>query len=197
MAKIVDKAKKRKEIALSCKELFLEKGMKVTVSELAKAAGIGKGTIYEYFKNKEDIIFEILNLLIEEFNKDFFVKLSSADTVFEKLLIFAEFFYKDYEDLQKIYKEFLSINLTSSNSEMKQFATKSKEFYYKVLEDILNYGIERKELKKKAVKYKRIIYNMCEGLFIESETTELIKNKEKEFKNEITLLYKLLKKDKK
>ena len=197
MAKIVDKAKKRKEIALSCKELFLEKGMKVTVSELAKAAGIGKGTIYEYFKNKEDIIFEILNLLIEEFNKDFFIRLNTANTAFEKLLIFAEFFYKDYKDLQEIYKEFLSINLTSSNSEMKQFATKSKEFYYNVLEDILNYGIERKELKKKAVKYKKIIYNMCEGLFIESETTELIKNKEKEFKNEITLLYKLLKKDKK
>jgi len=192
MAKIVDKAEKRKEIALSCKDLFLEKGMKVTVLELSRAAGIGKGTIYEYFKNKEDIIFEILNLLIEEFNKEFFVRLNSVESSFEKLLVFAQFFYKDYKDLQKIYKEFLSINLTSSNSEMRQFATKSKEFYYKVLEDILNYGIERKELKRNATQYKKIIYNMCEGLFIESETTNLVKDKEKEFKKELKLIYGLL-----
>jgi len=197
MAKLINKQEKRKEIALNCKELFLEKGMKVTISALADAANIGKGTIYEYFKNKEDIIFEILNLLIEEFNKDFFVRLNSADTVFEKLLIFAEFFYRDYKDLQKIYKEFLSINLTSSNKEIKQFATKSKEFYYQVLEDILNYGIEKNELKKNSIEYKKIIYNMCEGLFIESETTELIRDKEKEFKKELSLLYKLLKKDNK
>jgi len=194
MAKIVNKQEKRKEIALSCKTLFLEKGMKVTISALASAANIGKGTIYEYFKNKEDIIFEILNLLIEEFNKDFFVRLNSANSAFEKLLIFAEFFYKDYRDLQKIYKEFLSINLTSSNKEMKKFITEVKEFYYKVLEDILNYGIEKNELKKDSIEYKKIIYNMCEGLFIESETTELIRDKEMEFKKELKAMYELLKK---
>jgi len=194
MAKIVNKQEKRKEIALSCKTLFLEKGMKVTISALAGAANIGKGTVYEYFKNKEDIIFEILNLLIEEFNRDFFVRLNSANTAFEKLLIFAEFFYKDYKDLQKIYKEFLSINLTSSNKEMKEFATKSKEFYYQVLEDILNYGIEKNELKKISIEYKKIIYNMCEGLFIESETTELVRDKEREFKKELKAMYELLKK---
>jgi len=194
MAKIVNKQEKRKEIALNCKELFLEKGMKVTVLALAQSAHVGKGTIYEYFKNKEDIIFEILNLLIEEFNKEFFVRLNSVNTAFEKLLIFAEFFYRDYKDLQKIYKEFLSINLTTSTQEMKEFATRNKEFYYKVLEDILKYGIAKKELKKKSLKYKRVIYTMCEGLFIESETTELIRDKEKEFKKELKAMYELLKK---
>jgi len=194
MAKIVNKQEKRKEIALNCKELFLEKGMKVTVLALAQSAHVGKGTIYEYFKNKEDIIFEILNLLIEEFNKEFFVRLNSVNTAFEKLLIFAEFFYRDYKDLQKIYKEFLSINLTTSTQEMKEFATGNKEFYYKVLEDILKYGIAKKELKKKSLKYKRIIYTMCEGLFIESETTNLVGDKEREFKKELKAIYKLLKK---
>ena len=29
---------------------------KITVSEIAKEAGIGKGTVYEYFESKEEII---------------------------------------------------------------------------------------------------------------------------------------------
>ena len=197
MAKIVNKEEKRQEIAIKCKDLLLEKGMKVTISELAKTAGIGKGTVYEYFKNKEDMVFEILNILKEEFNAELFTRLSGAKNSFEKLLIFFEFFYKDHYELQKIYKEFLAITLTSSNEDMKNYATKSKSFYYSILEDILKEGIERKELKKKALKYKNIIYNMCEGLFLESEVTFLIKDKQEAFKKEIELVYKLLKKDKK
>ena len=196
MAKIVNKEEKRKEIAIKCKDLLLEKGMKVTISELAKTAGIGKGTVYEYFKNKEDMVFEILNILKEEFNAELFTGLDNAKNSFEKLLIFFEFFYKDHYELQKIYKEFLAITLTSSNEEMKNYATKNKTFYYSILNDILKEGIEKKELKKKALKYKRIIYNMAEGFFIESEVTFLIDNKEKIFKKEINLIYKLLKKDK-
>ncbi len=196
MAKIVNKEEKRREIAIKCKDLLLEKGMKVTISELAKTAGIGKGTVYEYFKNKEDMVFEILNILKEEFNAELFTGLDNAKNSFEKLLIFFEFFYKDHYELQKIYKEFLAITLTSSNEEMKNYATKNKTFYYSILNDILKEGIEKKELKKKALKYKRIIYNMAEGFFIESEVTFLIDNKEKMFKKEINLIYKLLKKDK-
>lgn len=197
MAKIVNKEKKRKEIALKCKDLFLQKGMKVTVSELAKAADIGKGTTYEYFKNKEDIIFEILNILTEEFNKELFSKLKNENNTYEKLLVFFEFFYKNYEELKKIYKEFMAITLTSKNEEMRSFATKIKRFYYQILENILKEGVEKKELKKKAVKYTNALYNMAEGFFIESELTFLFEDKEKEFKKELELFYKLLKKDKK
>ncbi len=197
MAKRINKEEKRKEIALKCKDLFLQKGMKVTVSELAKAANIGKGTTYEYFKNKEDIIFEILNILTEEFNKEFFSKLKNVNNTYEKLLVFFEFFYKNYEELKKIYNEFIAITLTSKNEEMKNFATKIKKFYCQILEDILKEGVEKKELKKKSVKYTYILYNMAEGFFIESELTFLFKDKEKEFKKELDLFYKLLKKDKK
>ena len=54
--KVVDKEQRRKEIALSCLDLIHDVGIKkLTVSQVAQIAGIGKGTIYEYFENKEDI----------------------------------------------------------------------------------------------------------------------------------------------
>ena len=195
MPKIVNKEEKRKEIALKCKDLFLQRGMKVTVSELAKAAGIGKGTTYEYFKNKEDIIFEILNILIEDFNNDLFMKLNTKNNTFEKLLIFFEFFYKNYEELKKIYQEFLAIALTSQNEEMKKFATKTKKFYLDLLRNIIKDGIKNKELKKKSIKYVNILYNMAEGFLISTELTYIFEDKEKEFKKEIELMFKLLQKD--
>lgn len=38
-------------------ELIVEdKGMACTVSDIAKQAGIGKGSIYYYFKSKEEIL---------------------------------------------------------------------------------------------------------------------------------------------
>lgn len=54
--KFVDKELKVQEIALAALQLFSQKGYSSTsVGQIAAAAGIGKGTIYEYFKTKEDI----------------------------------------------------------------------------------------------------------------------------------------------
>jgi len=61
MPKIVNKEERRREIALSCSDLIHEVGIKkLTVSQAAKTAGIGKGTIYEYFENKEDIFYHVV-----------------------------------------------------------------------------------------------------------------------------------------
>jgi len=54
--KIVDKESKIKELAWRALPLFAQKGYAATsVGEIAGAGGIGKGTIYEYFDNKEEI----------------------------------------------------------------------------------------------------------------------------------------------
>ena len=52
----VDKAQKSGSIARSALALFAEKGYRNTsVGQIARAAGIGKGTVYDYFQTKEDI----------------------------------------------------------------------------------------------------------------------------------------------
>lgn len=67
MPKIVNKEEKRKIIAQTSIELLLEKGIQnLTVLEVAQKANIGKGTIYQYFQSKEDIVFEIISAYINE-----------------------------------------------------------------------------------------------------------------------------------
>ncbi len=73
MAIIVNKEEKRRSIALSSRELLLEHGIKnITIAKIAECAGVGKGTIYEYFSNKEDIVFEIISVFIAEHEKELY-----------------------------------------------------------------------------------------------------------------------------
>ncbi len=54
--KIVDRDEKRLAIALTALGLFAEHGFEATsISAIADAAGVGKGTIYEYFSSKEEL----------------------------------------------------------------------------------------------------------------------------------------------
>ncbi len=63
MPKIVDKAAKRQEILEAAIAVFAEKGYHAAkMADIAVAAGMGKGTLYEYFSTKEALPKEIFNL---------------------------------------------------------------------------------------------------------------------------------------
>jgi AcrR family transcriptional regulator len=60
--KFVDKTEKINEIATAALCIFAQKGYAATsVEQIAEAAGIGKGTVYEYFPSKEDIFVHAIN----------------------------------------------------------------------------------------------------------------------------------------
>jgi AcrR family transcriptional regulator len=63
---IIDKDKKKKKILDAALDVFMDKGFSgVLISDIARAADIGKGTVYEYFQSKEDLFIELLNYLFE------------------------------------------------------------------------------------------------------------------------------------
>ncbi len=66
MARRSDPEKKNRIIAAAI-TTFAQKGYAGTrIVEVAQAAGIGKGTIYEYFRSKEELFFETLEFLLSE-----------------------------------------------------------------------------------------------------------------------------------
>ena len=65
--KFVDKKAKKNIILKSSMKIFAQKGIANTkMSDIAVESNIGKGTIYEYFKNKEEIFKESFNYFREE-----------------------------------------------------------------------------------------------------------------------------------
>lgn len=53
---------KREEVAAAAFEVFLKEGFhRATTREIARQAGISQGSIFSYFKDKEDILFHIFS----------------------------------------------------------------------------------------------------------------------------------------
>ena len=194
MAIIVDKVQKKKDIALSCKDLFVNNSINsLTIAQVAKTAGVGKGTMYEYFKNKEDIVFEIINILIQDLNKKKEAKLAELSTTKDKIKVFFHLFYdKEDEHLRALYKEFISISLASKNQEMIDYQTRCSTIQFEWFEKIIQDGIDAKELKPNSKALARGLFVLGGGMFIESQTTDTIQDIEKELDIFFDTLFELI-----
>lgn len=92
MARIIDKEEKRCDIALSAITLFCEKGIQQTsINQIAKSAGVAKGTIYLYFKNKEEIVFTIWDILTQQHEEVFYKRINPNMSAKEKILEYYNF----------------------------------------------------------------------------------------------------------
>ena len=193
MAIIVDKVQKRKNIALSCKNLILEENIKnITILKLTQQAKIAKGSFYDYFTNKEDLVFEIVSIFMQEYNEKLEKKLNKAKNIKAKLKIFSEFFYNDEDkELRKIYKEFIAIAISTPSEEMINFQTKCFDIYKKYLENIMQEAINKGELKKEAINFVEPFFVTMKGFYITFETTKSIKNLKKSINDYIDLIYNL------
>jgi len=194
LAIIVDKVQKRKDIALACSNIVLESGIRnLTISKLAEAAAIGKGTIYEYFENKEDIVFEIVNIMMQEHNERKEKKLLTASSTKEKVEIFLSFFYsKEDAVLIKIYKEFVSISLSNPNQNMIDFQATCSQSYYAWFSSIIQSGIENGELIPASKVLAKGIFSIGEGMFIMNATSNDSALLKKDINEFIDAIFKLI-----
>ena len=178
MPKIVDKLQKRKTIAKSTCGLFVEKGfVNISINEIAKVAGIGKGTVYEYFSNKEDIVFELMSCLQDDYDIHLKQNLLNSTTVQEQVISLFDIFINDSEKVKiqrQIYKEFLAIYLNNPTDEIIQYHANLKEKYYLILSDILKKSISHKDISQDALKFIPSLLATVEGFFIVNEKKELI-----------------------
>ena len=63
---------RKRQIIEAAAQSFSQFGYKATTMEqIAKLANVGKGTIYTFFKNKEDLLDEIISSLIVEIKESF------------------------------------------------------------------------------------------------------------------------------
>ena len=84
--KIVDKEEKKQEILKAAMRVFAQNGVVQTkMADIAEAAAIGKGTIYEYFRSKEDIFAEAYSHIFLETEKRITAVLESPIQPEEKL----------------------------------------------------------------------------------------------------------------
>jgi len=176
MAIIVDKEEKRRTIALSCRELLLEHGIKnLTVSQIAQTAGIGKGTIYEYFSNKEDIVFEIISSFIREHAQRLQQIAQRNIPTKEKILSFYFLFFDDDNAKRQLrtYREFLAISMTNPTAKMIAFSQECNQKISTISQGIIQTAITKGELKPEALEVIHHLPTYHTGLIVEEQKSAL------------------------
>ncbi len=168
MPKIVNKEEKRIEIAMACVDLLHEVGIKkLTVAAAAKAAGIGKGTIYEYFESKEDIIFKIIGVHIAEHNEETLKKIALSNNIKEKITCLFEFVLDESEENDinfNGFKEYLSVMLADTTESYKSFNCVCDDFFSLALKDVFEDAISKGELKENSLYFINSIAIFKKGL---------------------------------
>jgi AcrR family transcriptional regulator len=175
MAIIVDKVQKKRDIALSCEALLLSKGIKnLTIAEIAKTAGVGKGTIYEYFNNKDEIVFEIITLIIEQQQIKLADIMAVQKSTKAKLYDFMSLLHQESkrEHIQ-LYREFIAISLQSATPEMLAFSNKCHISFIEIIKALIEVGIERGEIIPQALGLVDSLMVYATGLVVEAQLVEM------------------------
>lgn len=82
---------KRSAILGAAASVFNQKGFyQANISEIAEEAGIGKGTVYEYFNSKDELFIQVIEFNIDRYVKRIEHAVQSADGFYNKLDAFID-----------------------------------------------------------------------------------------------------------
>ena len=179
MARIIDKDEKRSSIALSAIKLFCEKGIQQTsITEIAKSAEVAKGTIYLYFKNKEEIVFTIWDILSEQHHEFFQKNITENMSAKEKILEYLNFneFKEDVdkEQVLKLFQHFVSSMLIDETKFYTEYFESFFQRDYDFIYLYLNEGVEKGEFIIDDVdNLTNIIILLLKGLLVKSKVSNM------------------------
>ncbi|MFZ5597635.1 MAG: TetR/AcrR family transcriptional regulator [Bacillota bacterium] len=112
------------------------------VSRIAREAGVAEGTIYLYFKNKEDVLISIFRNKLGEFISSAPQLLNNIENSFEQL---AYLIYLHFYRLQNDRKlaHVLQIELRQSDKSIRKGISGIIREYYHLIERIIEDGIKK------------------------------------------------------
>lgn len=115
------RTEKRDLITEAAVDVFAEKGFhQARVSDVAKRAGVADGTIYLYFKNKEDLLLSVfeekMDLLLDGLRAD----LAGVHDPRERVRRFARHHFRQVRD-NRAAAEVLQVELRLSNKFLKEY----------------------------------------------------------------------------
>ena len=150
MARIIDKEEKRSDIARASIDLFVQKGIAQTsMDEIAKSAGVAKGTIYLYFKNKDEIMFAIWDMLSLQHSEAFAKRVTFDMSAKEKILGYFDFTEcekeHDKEQMLTLYQHFVSSMLVDTTGLYTTYFESFFEDDYNFISECLHEGIAKGE----------------------------------------------------
>lgn len=139
---------KKQFIIQSAIGVFSQNGFQnSSISEIAQKANVAEGTIYQYFKNKEDLFFSIPIEKTKEFCRELDLHLEGIDGALNKIRKFI-WYYLYFFKMNPEYSRTLMLEMRVSKNFVKTTTYKSfKNFTNKILK-IIKEGQEEGVIRK-------------------------------------------------
>lgn len=154
---------KKLRIIETAEDVFAEFGFdKARISEIAKRASVAEGSIYDYFKNKEDLLLSISNYRMEQLNKgldESFQITTPARKLRRLLRLHFSIFHKNRSFLKTFVFDTL-LNRNFYDSDAYHHYKRYQDRFVDVIEEGKDQGQFRKDLNT------RVFKNMFFGTFM-------------------------------
>ncbi|KAA3656907.1 MAG: TetR/AcrR family transcriptional regulator [Calditrichaeota bacterium] len=142
------RAEKRDRILHAAAKIFATNGFyHAKISQIARTAGVADGTIYLYFKNKDEILITVFEESVGRIIKDFREQLAVLDSPVHKLNKFAHLHLQMVETQPDI-AAMVQLELRQSNKFIKEYAGSSIADYLNLIDEILEEGQEKNLIRK-------------------------------------------------
>jgi TetR/AcrR family fatty acid metabolism transcriptional regulator len=118
----------------------------ITTAEIAGNAAVTEGLIYKYFKDKKDLLYQVLNEHFFEFQAKIENRIANEVTCVEQLEVIIFSSLESYAD-NRIFAKILLLEVRNSLEFFKSCAYGMVRKYSKTILDIIKQGIEKGELR--------------------------------------------------
>jgi AcrR family transcriptional regulator len=110
MPRVVDKRRKAEAIGQAALQTFREAGYhRARMADIAQAAGVGKGTLYEYFEDKADVLHFVFDGYFNAFKEGALRAMQRAASPRGRLLALLDFSFEhvsEWEDHCAVYVDY-------------------------------------------------------------------------------------------
>jgi AcrR family transcriptional regulator len=143
---LATKEEKRNEILKATIKVIRESGFEgAKIEDIAKEAGIGKGTVYEYFESKNSLCIEMIRFSVNKFREGLEEALSEGDNMFAKIRNLSTY----YAGFMSEHSDFASSSMTGQSlpEEFRREMIKDFKEILKTIEKMVTDAIRGSELR--------------------------------------------------
>ena len=149
MPRVVDKEEKRIKIIQAAIHVFAQKGFNRTKAiDIAKAAGVGKGTLYEYFRSLNEIFAAAFNDFLKQMDTAIHYQLDKESDPQKQIELFVKITFNEFlnaGELAKVMMDFWAEGIRTRSDEILNTINLDEMYskYRTLLSGIIKSGIKQ------------------------------------------------------
>ncbi|WP_110928300.1 TetR/AcrR family transcriptional regulator [Bacillus massiliglaciei] len=157
--------KRRTQMIKGAVTLFKEKGFhRTTTREIAKAAGFSIGTLYEYIRSKEDVLYLVCDFIYDEVQEKLQKEIDQSQGTLESLKVTIAYFFQVMDEMQDevlvMYQEVKALT-----KDALPYVLKKELQMVSMFEKLLEKCVENGELSVK----KEQVSLMAHNIFVQGQ----------------------------